>query len=181
MVAIATVALLSGCVPQEPVITPEPEPSSTPVFASDEEALAAATDAYAKYLEVYNAVAQDGGNSPDRLGSVVTSEWLQRESDSFEKFAQSGQRQVGDATFDNAQFQMRSSDEAGHEEVKIYVCWDLTGISFVDTSGHAVQSANNPRVPLELLLESGPTKPLPLLVAEIAPWSGTGVCSSCRK
>ena len=47
-VALA-VLLLSGCVPQQSTDTPTPEPSSTPVFATEEEALAAATAAYAAY------------------------------------------------------------------------------------------------------------------------------------
>ncbi len=173
--AVLAVLLLAGCVPGEPVVTPEPDPDVTPVFASDEEALAAATEAYAKYLEVYNVVAQDGGTDPNRMASVVTLEWLENEIDAFEMFAERGQHQLGDATFDNAQFQMRSSEGAGHEEVLMYVCWDLSNVTFLEADDTITLPAQN-RIPLELRLESGSSLPLPLLVAEVTPWSGAGIC-----
>ena len=53
-VTVTVAVLLSGCVPQGPEVTPPPESSTAPIFASDEEALAAATEAYEAYQSVLN-------------------------------------------------------------------------------------------------------------------------------
>ena len=73
MRALTTVAgvaigalLLSGCLPQQPTATPPPEATAAPIFASDEEALAAATAAYAAYLAMSDQILKDGGKDPDR-------------------------------------------------------------------------------------------------------------------
>ena len=47
--ALAVVLLLTGCSLASPEVAPTPTPSATPVFASEEEALAAAEEAYAAY------------------------------------------------------------------------------------------------------------------------------------
>ncbi|MCU1545755.1 MAG: hypothetical protein JWP30_855, partial [Homoserinimonas sp.] len=47
--ASAVVLTLGGCLAPSPKIDSPPQPTSDPVFANDEEALAAATDAYAAY------------------------------------------------------------------------------------------------------------------------------------
>ncbi|MEO7349354.1 MAG: hypothetical protein ABIW32_05800, partial [Terrimesophilobacter sp.] len=83
-VLLVATLLLSGCVPSEPVITPVPEPSVTPIFASDDEALAAATDAYAKYLEVSDAIFASGGQGIEQLSEVLAGKQLQVEKDGFE-------------------------------------------------------------------------------------------------
>ncbi|HWU47090.1 MAG TPA: hypothetical protein VN133_10080, partial [Humibacter sp.] len=44
--------VLAGCTPSAPKPTHSPTASRTPMFASDEEALKAATDAYAAYLKM---------------------------------------------------------------------------------------------------------------------------------
>ena len=60
--AALVVSLFSGCIPTEPLAdTPAPQPTSTPVFASEEEALAAAVEAYAGYLEMSDLIASEGG------------------------------------------------------------------------------------------------------------------------
>src|SRR5690606_24012229 len=83
--ATVTVAvLLSGCVQQGPEVTPPPEPSTTPIFASDEEALAAATEAYEAYLAMSDLIAQEGGVNPERIESVAVRKAL---ADALEGFS----------------------------------------------------------------------------------------------
>ncbi len=60
LVALA-VLLLSGCLPPQTTVTPTPEATAAPVFASDEEALAAATAAYAAYLAMSDQIFAEGG------------------------------------------------------------------------------------------------------------------------
>ena len=74
--ALAAVLLLSGCVPTSPTVTPGPLPSSTPIFATEDDALAAATAAYAAYVKISDQIFMEGGANPDRLKSVATGEQL---------------------------------------------------------------------------------------------------------
>ncbi|HEU4807654.1 MAG TPA: hypothetical protein VFT01_05275, partial [Homoserinimonas sp.] len=85
--SIAVAMLLSGCVPQDPEVVPPPEPSTEPVFASDEEALAAATDVYKAYLAMSDLIAQEGGREPERLEPYVSVDLLKEEEQAFESIA----------------------------------------------------------------------------------------------
>ncbi len=57
-------ALISGCLPTPTNVIPTAVPTGTPVFASEEEALAAAIEAYEAYLAVSDAILPDGGRGP---------------------------------------------------------------------------------------------------------------------
>ncbi|MCU1637074.1 MAG: hypothetical protein JWQ68_2313, partial [Cryobacterium sp.] len=46
--------------------------SEPPVFATDEDALAAATEAYAAYLSMSDRILMDGGAQPERIREVAT-------------------------------------------------------------------------------------------------------------
>ena len=81
--AIVISLMLGGCVPSAPAASPTPEPSSTPVFASEEEALAAAEEAYAAYLAVIDEIHADGGAGVERLEVVATPEVTNNEADGF--------------------------------------------------------------------------------------------------
>ena len=78
MAALAAVTLLavSGCT-GAPGATPAPTSSAAanPIFATDEEALAAAEAAYEKYSEASALVAGDGGVNPDRVDAAVSPEY----------------------------------------------------------------------------------------------------------
>lgn len=144
---LAVVLLLAGCMPPDPIITPEPGPGATPVFASDEEALAAATDAYAKYLT----------NVDESLMTYQTSK-LNEYSEGFalsdaiaqaEKYEKNHERQVGNARV-KASFIATAESVLGNapsdEPVQIYVCIDLSGVDIVDASGTSVVSVDRPDI-----------------------------------
>src|SRR5690606_7687607 len=77
--------VLTGCTQPDPMPTPPPTPSSAPVFASDEEALAAAEEAYGKYLEESDQIIRDGGARPERLRPLVSDVIYRREVAGFEQ------------------------------------------------------------------------------------------------
>ncbi|CAN5230047.1 hypothetical protein BH09ACT1_BH09ACT1_06240 [soil metagenome] len=80
--ALALIAVaLTGCA--QPAKQARPSPTPTPLFATDADALAAATKAYARYLQVTEEVLKDGGRDADRLRAVATGEQLKAELAGF--------------------------------------------------------------------------------------------------
>ena len=81
--ALAVAFVLVGCVPTTTPASPAPRPSATPVFATEAEALAAATKAYAAYVRVSDQITADGGANPERIAPHVTAAQLKRDRDVF--------------------------------------------------------------------------------------------------
>ena len=100
VVALLIVAL-SGCASTpDPQLTPTPSATAAaPVFASDEEALAAATEAYAAYLTMSDQIAGDGGASPHRISPFVSAGLLDSELDGFASFREANAFLVGNTRF----------------------------------------------------------------------------------
>lgn len=151
---LAGVLLLAGCMGGEPIPTLPPTPSTTPVFASEEEALAAAEAAYAAYLEMSNLISSEGGVEPERIAPFVTEERLQVELRGFETLRGLGYRILGPASFEvlGTQRVEQSIDEI---EVVFYVCWDGSLSRVVDASGVDVTPSDRvDRTTLEVVLRA---------------------------
>lgn len=175
-VAVLATVLLSGCVPQEPVITPEPEPSSTPVFASDEEALAAATEAYAKYLEVSDQIAHDGGDEADRITSYLTTSQAAKELETFNQLKESGLATQGSTIFDRVTLQRYGRSTSGPDSITVYLCLDVSAVVILDSLGTDVTpSGRINKLPLEVEFEA--LDPVKLLISRSEPWSGSDFCA----
>ncbi|WP_309619479.1 hypothetical protein [Salinibacterium sp.] len=175
-VALA-VLLLSGCVPQQSTNTPTPEPSSTPVFASEEEALAAATAAYAAYLAVSDQIGADGGANPERLEPLVTAEWLTKEIGVYEKFALTKNSLQGSTTFRESKLQRLSEESGGEAEVVIYTCTDFSATRFIDAVGADVTPVDRQTtagLEIAFVIEDGDSARLFLAGSE--PWSTDALC-----
>lgn len=139
LIAIPLIAIaLAGCsMPQ-----PEPQSSSTsaeekPLFASDEEALAAAEAAYAHYLEVSDQIARDGGANPERLKGLVTPGQYIIELQNYKEYSQSGLRSSGTSAFDS--FHISNSD---FNRFSTYLCVDVSNSKVLDASGLDVSPSN---------------------------------------
>jgi len=171
VLGVASVAvLLSGCLPPQPVLAPTADPTSTPIFASDGEALAAAEAAYGAYLAVSDQIAADGGADAERIAPLVTREWLPSELDAFAKFGLSGRRQVGATQFSNASLQQLFP-------VSIYVCVNTSNTGFVDVSGKDVTpTGRQTSFTFSVEFESQLADPSLLLLANAEPWSGASSC-----
>ncbi|MGV8895510.1 MAG: hypothetical protein ACOH10_04545 [Rhodoglobus sp.] len=170
LVALA-VLLLSGCLPQPSTVTPSPEASSTPVFASDEEALAAATAAYAAYSAMSDQIAADGGADPERMKPLTTTEWFEKDLKQFDEFAETGNRLSGTTTFNSIALQ--SLDD---EMLALYLCVDVSATRILDSNGGDVTPAGRPeRVPLEVGFDLSKA-PGELLLASSQVWNGESFC-----
>lgn len=148
-VVAAGMLLLSGCGGGDPLPTLPPTPSATPIFASEEEALAAAEEAYAAYLEMSNLISSEGGVDPERIAPFVTEDRLPTELAGFERLQNSGFRTVGTSNFAFTELQ-RLDQGQGEVEVAVYACWNGAGVRVLNEEGVDITPAD--RVS-ELLLE----------------------------
>jgi len=154
------------------------QPAETaPVFASNEEALAAATTAYAKYIAKAAVILASGGSGSEQIAEFVTPDYLPALLNSFQKLAESGNRNDGLETIDRVSL-IRYHDGAAQEaSVSLYLCADITKTRVLDANGVDVTPENRPkRIPLQVSLVSGQTDPVILLVAKEDVWSGRDFC-----
>lgn len=171
---IAGMLLFSGCGGGDPIPTLPPTPSATPIFASEEEALAAAEEAYAAYSEMSDAISSEGGAEPERIAPFVTEDQLEREVETAEYFSSRSLRAVGSPTVTYFQLQQFSESVNG-AEIVVYVCLDVSETRVVDATGTDVTPPNRESiVPLEVEFEGEAADAL--LVSRSEVWSGSSFC-----
>jgi len=170
-----TVAALASCAnPGEPGEPPGPEPSVTPVFASEEEALEAARDAYQAYLDVSNAVGQAGWMDTSAFESVERGEALDNELKTVSRYRASGWRLLGSSAFDSLSIQQINDFGAGSLDLVIYLCLDVSGVDVVDASGTSVVEPDRPeRQALEVEMDDSEEV---LKVSRSEAWFGDDFC-----
>ncbi|MFT4284557.1 MAG: hypothetical protein QM598_06970 [Protaetiibacter sp.] len=159
--------LLGGCTTPDPTPTPPHTTDAAPVFASDEEALAAAEEAYGKYIATVDAILNDGGASPERLEPLVSAEIYANEVTGFAEIAENGWRGKG-AT--QANLSLQKYDKS---ELTSYVCEDISGTDILDGDGKSVVKPNR-----QTLLPYVVTFDLHdhLRILEKERWDGSSVC-----
>jgi hypothetical protein len=173
-VTLAGVLLLAGCDGGDPIPTLPPTPSATPIFASEEEALAAAEDAYAAYLAMSDLIASEGGTQPERIAPFVTAEQLPDELDGSAFFVESGIRSVGASKVTKIALQQFNQ---GHDaaEIVFYACVDVSGVAILDHEGADVTPADRPPVvALEVAMVGSRQN---LLLADSDQWVDSQFCS----
>jgi hypothetical protein len=170
-VTVAGMLLLAGCGGGDPIPTLPPTPTATPIFASEEEALAAAEDAYADYLEMSNLISSEGGADPERIAALVTERRLVDELRGFETLKDADLRIVGQVDF--GVIDLQRYDETGEQtEVVFYACVDLSNRRVIDSAGQDVTPADRQDVlvlEVVLLTMNGD---LPLLLESDDQWPG---------
>ena len=174
MLAFSIALGMSGCVAPTPDPTPSTSaaPSPSPLFNSDEEALAAATEAYAAYLAASNAVGQGGWQTLFPIEALVTEEALADDVALAEMYRAQGYVQAGATTFDSLAVQ--SYDASG---ATAYLCLDASQADLLDASGTSVVDRDQPRrVPLEVEFTLAPEMSSELLVGRSEVWSGKNFC-----
>ena len=139
LIAVPAIALaLAGCSTQEPAAQPTSSTEVKPLFASDEEALAAAEAAYTNYLQVSDQIARDGGANPERLKGLVSTELYEEQLTGYRDVESKGLRAIGGSYFDEFKLQENSSDF-----ISTYVCLRLAQIQVIDSTGATVTPARS--------------------------------------
>lgn len=167
---------LSACTPEaEPSPEPTPTASTALIFASDEEALAAAVEAYEAYESTSHEIAMDGGNKPERIESAVTTEYAEPLKAEFSQYRDAGIHVEGPVSLYGYEL-VGYQEVDGQMEVSIYVCRDVTEVSVLDSAGLDVTPKDRANVtPLQAFLTGG-TASDQLLVDEVELWSGDDFC-----
>lgn len=178
MLGALVMASLAGCAASPvpaPTASPTPD-AAAPLFASDEEALAAAEAAYAAYQHMSNRIARDGGVDVDRLAPLVTAEFFPVAVAGFEDFRTEGWTGEGGIRFDSVKLQQLKQAE-GRVTVKIYLCMDVQEAKLVNREGIDVTpTTRKDRTPLVVSLASMPGPQPQLLVESSKVWDGDDFC-----
>ena len=165
---------VAGCLPLDPAPLPTIAPTGTPLFSSDEEALAAAEGAYAAYLAVVDEALATLEDSAIR--AVASGNALAAASESVEQFRSSSYRQTGTSFFDTTSIAQSSESRTGQVFLQIYACIDISGTDVIDGEGTSVVSLNRlSRYPVLISLETAASSQR-LVVIEEEVWDGQSFC-----
>ena len=172
----ALIALpLAACTPAQPTTTPTRTSAHTPLFASDEEALKAATDAYAAYLKMSDTISHDGGANPERIKAYATGKALDLAIKSAAQFRDAHAKSVGTTTFRDVRLQSQSS---GGHKVAIYACEDVSGIDVLNASGESIVKPDRKTLSAFLVSLTTSSSAPTLKVEDRETWPIEGICSS---
>jgi len=174
--ALASALLLAGCTSDGPIVLPGPAPTTAPVFATDEDALAAAEVAYGEYLKASDAITAKNGADPNTIGEYVDSDYLPEVLDVFEGYRADGLTTRGSIAYDSLELQQHNDTLTGPVIVAFYVCLDVTEARLFDSKGNDVTPpGRDDRVPLEVTMQSDErTSELLLKSSEV--WTGADFC-----
>ncbi|KRE21816.1 hypothetical protein ASG80_12045 [Agromyces sp. Soil535] len=167
------VLLLSGCVGSPvPTATPTASETAEPIFASDEEALAAAEAAYREYSAALNSIAREDNRNPERITAVVSGTYAEQVEALFNDLTQRGLSIEGESTVDS--FRLIEAVEVDRRaEVTILLCSDVGLSKIVDAAGNDVTPPDRPdRSALLAVIVSAENDPTDLVVQKEEPWSG---------
>jgi len=135
----AAAVMLCGCLAP----APEPTPTPTAVFASEDEAFAAAEETYRAYIDAENARWADPNSEP-APESFLISEALEEQIDVNRQFSEVGLRVVGENHVERID-RVRADPASG--ETVLEICIDATASRVVDETDQDVTPADrSPRV-----------------------------------
>ncbi|TFD23269.1 hypothetical protein [Cryobacterium sp. TMS1-13-1] len=181
-VLLVSIGLLSGC-----MATPAPtdssapsaaaEPTATPpVFASDEEALAAAEATYSAYLSAGDVAGEIGSDSWNKYLAMTTGTERDGEVSSQTRLEERGRSITGSTTFDSMTVQTSSALDDGTWEVRTYVCFDITNSSMIEADGQQVADTGPQRWPMVVRFVTPQKDSQQLQISESTVWSGSNFC-----
>jgi hypothetical protein len=123
-VVVLSVGVLSGCVPEEV------EPTPTPLFATEEEAFAAAEDVYRAYVDALNV-------DREEARAFLAGRALEADIASSARFEERGWKLQG--TIRIVAFKAASlTSMAGIAHIEARVCVDSSMTRLIDDEGHDI-------------------------------------------
>lgn len=175
--AALTTLALTGCASTATVAPPTATPAveATPMFASDEEALATAETAFVDYLEIGDQIARDGGANPERLKKLVSQELYGQEIASLDFYGNGRLHAAGSTSHDSWTLQ---SLKIGNvvTSMTAYVCLRFSKLRILDGVGTDVTPVSRDAdLPMLVELES-PLGAERFVVDSMNVWTGSNFC-----
>ena len=169
---------LTSCAPDEPLSRARPTPSSTPLFASEEEALDAARATYEGFMSASEEILSSGGVGAERIDDFLSPALARLEKDSYAAYAADGRQFEGQSSIESVSLQRYTADASGTEPViSLYVCVDFSTVDVLDKDGNStVLSSRPPRIPFEVEFEQDMSLPTLLRISSNTVWAGEGAC-----
>ena len=183
-VLLVSIGLLSGCMATPaPPNTASPVAKATaapaeapPIFASNDEALAAAEAAYTAYLSAGDTAGEIGSDSWNEYLAMTTGTERDGEVSSQTRLEERGRSITGSTTFDSMTVQTSSALDDGTWEVRTYVCFDITNSSMIEADGQQVADTGPQRWPMVVRFVTPQKDSQQLLISESTVWSGSNFC-----
>jgi hypothetical protein len=139
--AVALVLVIGGATACRP--DPEPTPSG-PVFATEDEAFAAAEETYRAYVDALNRVDLSDPETFEAVYAWTTGDANAQVRETFSQMHADGWTVSGDSRPTLVQPLVGGSN--GFTQVEVAVCLDVTAVQLVDEAGESVVSADRPDV-----------------------------------
>lgn len=140
--SLCTLALLGaalvGCSP-----APAPTPTPTPLFASEEEAFAAAEATYRAFIERVNAVDLGDPSTFEPLYELSSGEFQEADREAYSQMHAEGNVVSGSTVI--LSFTAKAS-KAPYSTVIASACLDVSAVEVVDARGTSVVSPDRPDV-----------------------------------
>ncbi len=143
-VAAGLTLALGACGPEPQPTMPTPSPTTTPFFASDEEALAAAEEVYREYKAAVAEILAESGRDPDRIREYVTGQFLDESLESFATARANGWRTIGEVLVEDFALEFYDSTSSGPEVIAALSCEDVSHVDVVDANGSSIVRDDRP-------------------------------------
>ncbi|UTT61771.1 hypothetical protein [Microcella humidisoli] len=134
---------LSACTESTRIPPAEPTAEVAPLFATDEEALEAATAAYEEYLVVLDGLLQDPREVTAEFNDVAEGAALDAAVASVADFLSQGYALSGPRRLGGADLQ-QYSDSVEAAEVTAYFCEDISSVVLLDRNGQSISTEDRP-------------------------------------
>ena len=149
---VLLIAALTACAEPTRLPPPEEPAARAPLFASDEEALAAATEAYEEYLAAVDAALAVPEQSPS-VDQFATDSALSEFDQSLNEFRLQRYKLRGQRVVGSAELQQTYATVEG-TSVVAYMCEDLSDVVLFDVNGESLTTPDRPNYTVfEVLIE----------------------------
>ncbi|MFF2371666.1 hypothetical protein [Agromyces sp. NPDC058110] len=179
-IAVVIAVGLAGCSGgSDPSASEAPDASAAaptadaPVFASDEEALAAAVEAYEAYLDVDSIISADPGADVESIKEVVSDGYAKTMIDQYTDVRAAGLRFEGKVTYGGVRLAQWNGGSLA--SVQFYVCPDVSGIRIFNSENADVTPTDRDEV-LPIVISTEANDQGSLVVSGSDLWSGTDFC-----
>lgn len=170
--AAALLVALVGCSGTPEIPDADPAPSAPPLFATEEEALEAATAVYEEFLAAVDSALANPNSGTDGLAEVASGSALELAIDDVETFQAEGLRITGPRALVSTDLQ--TVYPGPETEVILYACEDVAGVQLIAQDGTPISTEDRADRSIFEVVVVMTTSSRTVLEREL--WDGEGAC-----